>query len=124
MRLSALMTKIVRYMTLLFVISSVTGYSIPAFAAAHQKSKVAIQKNKTHPAIDLKLDLSEKWKDPEAGIQAVNNKNQYTGNEIQKSSLNRSPVKVNCNMDIIQNTLNDVPLSSRLFGECGLNYHY
>ena len=45
-------------------------------------------------------------------------------NILQTSSLKSKPVNVNCDVDVIQNTLNNVPISSRVFGECGLHYHY
>ena len=45
-------------------------------------------------------------------------------NILQTSSLKSKPVNVNCDVDVIQNTLNNVPISSRVFWECGLHYHY
>lgn len=45
-------------------------------------------------------------------------------NILQTSSLKSKPVNVNCDVDVIQNTLNNVPISSRVFGECGFHYHY
>lgn len=51
---------------------------------------------------------------------------QVTNNQnvIQTSAVKSKPVNVNCNVDAIQNTLGYAPLSSRVFGECGLHYHY
>ena len=45
-------------------------------------------------------------------------------NIIQTASPKSKPVNVNCDVDVIQNTLNNAPISSRVFGECGLHYHY
>jgi hypothetical protein len=45
-------------------------------------------------------------------------------NVTQTSAIKNDPVNVKCDVDVIQNTLTDVPLSSRIFGECGLHYHY
>ncbi len=45
-------------------------------------------------------------------------------NATQTASLKRIPVNVNCDVDVIQNILGDVPLASRIFGKCGLHYHY
>jgi len=45
-------------------------------------------------------------------------------NVMQTSAPKSKPVNVNCDVDVIQNTLNNAPISSRVFGECGLHYHY
>ena len=45
-------------------------------------------------------------------------------NIMQTSSLKSIPVNVDCDVYVIQNTLNNVPINSRVFGECGLHYHY
>ena len=52
-------------------------------------------------------------------VETTNNQN-----IMQTSSLKSKPVNVDCDVDVIQNTLNNVPISSRVFGECGFHYHY
>ncbi len=78
-----------------------------------------------NPPSDLVLTLP----DPllaEDKASTSSNQVQVTNDQniLQTSSIKSKPVNVDCDVDIIQNTLNNVPISSRVFGECGLHYHY
>ena len=81
--------------------------------------------DKYDPPSDLILTLpdlmpvTEKFTQPSAeSLLAVNH------SAIQSSAIKKAPVNLKCDVDVIQNTVVDVPLSSRIFGECGFNYHY
>ena len=45
-------------------------------------------------------------------------------NAIQSSAIKKAPVNLKCDVDLIQNSVVDIPISSRIFGGCGFNYHY
>ena len=93
-----------------------------AMPAQAQAPKAFDQYN---PPSDLALTLP----DPllaEDKASTSSNQIQVTNDQniMQTSSLKSKPVNVNCDVDVIQNTLNNVPISSRVFGECGFHYHY
>ena len=46
------------------------------------------------------------------------------GSQIMAGGKKKTPLDVNCGMDVYQNTAPDVPLGNRLTGECDLKYHY
>jgi hypothetical protein len=90
---------------------------------------VQAQVPKTFAPYDPPSDLVLTLPDPllaEAKASASSDQVQVTNDQnILQTSLPKSkPVNVNCDVDVIQNTLNNVPISSRVFGECGLHYHY
>ncbi|MCX7091836.1 MAG: hypothetical protein NTY50_00065 [Methylobacter sp.] len=90
---------------------------------AHAGSQKAF--DKYDPPSDLILTLPDQEFRAEKSSPSINqNVAVRNNNETQTSALKSPPVKVRCNMDVIQNTLDDVPLSNRLFGKCGLQYHY
>ena len=93
-----------------------------AMPAQAQAPKAFDQYN---PPSDLVLTLPDPLlvedKASTSGDQVETTNNQ---NIMQTSSLKSKPVNVNCDVDVIQNTLNNVPISSRVFGECGFHYHY
>ena len=62
----------------------------------------------------------------EVKVSQLNDHNTLTNdqNVIQSSSVKSNPVNVNCGVDVIQNNLNNASISNRVFGECGLHYHY
>jgi len=62
----------------------------------------------------------------EAKVSQLKDHNTLTNdqNVIQSSSVKSNPVNVNCGVDVIQNNLNNASISNRVFGECGLHYHY
>ncbi len=106
------------------VVCVVLWCSIPAYAGSPKaKAKVV---DKSDPPADLILTLPDQWQ--EAGkVSPSINRNMLThnnDNETQASALKRRPVNVDCDMDVIQNTLGDVPLGNRVFGQCDLHYHY
>lgn len=79
--------------------------------------------DKYDPPSDLILTLPDRLlvatKDSQSSNQnlmAINN------NAIQTSTLKR--VNMDCDVNVIQNTLGDMPLTNRIFGECDLHYHY
>jgi hypothetical protein len=87
------------------------------------------QDPKTFEQFDPPSDLVLTLPDPllvEDKASTSSNQVQMTNDQniLQTSSLKSKPVNVNCDVDVIQNTLNNVPISSRVFGECGFNYHY
>ncbi len=81
--------------------------------------------DKYDPPTDLILTLPDQALAAEkTGDSLLRNAAAQNNNETQASALKTVPVNVNCNVDVIQNTVGDVPLSNRIFGECGLHYHY
>lgn len=91
--------------------------------SAHADSRKAF--DKYDPPSDLILTLPDQEFRAEKSSPSINqNIAVQNNNETQTSALKSPPVNVRCNMDVIQNTLGDVPLSNRLFGKCGLQYHY
>jgi hypothetical protein len=104
---------------MLVIFGVVLYLSMPAHA---RKQKTF---DKFDPPSDLILTLpdpmpvADKISQPSSqNLMATNH------NATQTSAIKNVPVNVKCDVDVIQNTLTDVPLSSRIFGECGLHYHY
>ena len=98
------------------VIGVLLCYAMPAQA---QALKAFDQYN---PPSDLVLTLPNPLL-VEDNTSTSNDQVQVTNDQniLQTSSLKSKPVNVNCDVDVIQNTLNNVPISSRVFGECGLH---
>jgi hypothetical protein len=92
--------------------------SIPAYAGNPKAF------DKSDPPSHLILTLSDQWLAEEKVSQPINQGAVTRNNETQTSALKRTPVNVDCDMDVIESTAGDVPLSKQLFGECDLHYHY
>ncbi len=102
---------------------AVAGLIICCSAPAQTNRPKAL--NKPVPRPDLILTLSDQPFVEEKTTPPVNwNVAVKHNKENQVFTVKRVPVKVNCDMDVIQNTLVDAPLSDRIFGECDLHYHY
>ncbi|MCK9394302.1 MAG: hypothetical protein M0Q44_01770 [Methylobacter sp.] len=105
-------------------ISGVAGFvlccSIPAYAGTPKAF------DKPAPAPNLILTLPDQWLAAEKSSPSITSNvlAHHNGNETQTFALKRKPVNVDCDMDVVQNTLGDAPLSNRFFGECDLHYHY
>ncbi|TRX03314.1 hypothetical protein [Candidatus Methylobacter oryzae] len=81
--------------------------------------------NKPVPRPDLILTLPDQPFAEEKTTSSVNsNVAANNRNENQVFTTKKIPVNVDCDMDVIQNTLDDIPLSNRIFGECDFHYHY
>ncbi|MGZ5028675.1 MAG: hypothetical protein ACXWE9_13165 [Methylobacter sp.] len=93
--------------------------SLPAHAG---KAKKMIDKPKT--PVNLILTMPEQWLGEEKANQSVNLNMAAHNNDNPAFTAQKVPVNVKCDVDVIQNTVNEVPLSNRLFGECDLHYHY
>lgn len=102
------------------------------FHAVAAKSEAPVSKSatKTKPPINLILDLPDNFvssKDYNPQIlpntpyfgQKNNDNQQLIAGDKKKRSLN-----VDCGMDMYQNSAPEVPMSSRLTGECDFKYHY
>ena len=99
------------------------GFVLYCSMPAHAGSPKAF--DKYDPPSDLILTLPDQELTTEKLSPSINQTVvTHNNNETQTSALKSPPVNVNCNMDVIQNTVGDVPLSNRLFGKCGLQYHY
>jgi hypothetical protein len=101
------------------VIGVVIFLSIPAHAG----------KQKIFDEFDPPTDLIVTLPDPMLRVDKISQSDSQSllkanHNVTQTSAVKNVPVNVKCDVDVIQNTLIDVPLSSRIFGECGLHYHY
>jgi hypothetical protein len=104
---------------MLIVVYVVFYLSIPAYAG---KQKTF---DKFDPPSDLILTLPYQMPFSDKTSQSDSKSMLATNHNInQTSAIKNVPVNVKCDVDVIQNTLTDVPLSSRIFGECGLHYHY
>lgn len=104
--------------------SGVAGFVLCCSMPAHAGNPKAFDKSGSHP--DLILTLPDQWLAVEKANPSIN-LNMVTHNnndETQASALKKIPVNVDCDMNVIQNTVGDVPLSNRVFGECDLHYHY
>ncbi len=75
---------------------------------------------------NLILTLPDQWLAAEKASPSITSNVlvHHNSNETQTFALKRKPVNVDCDMDVVQNTLGDVSLSNRFFGECDLHYHY
>jgi len=94
--------------------------AIPAYAGSPKPL------DKLAPPPDLILTLpDDQWLAEEKAKPLTNsNMAARNNNETQAFAVKKVPVNVKCDVDVIQNTVNEVPLSNRLFGECDLHYHY
>lgn len=111
--------KVAVFLKILLSVGFVFCCSTPVHAGAPKAF------DKYDPPSDLILTLPDQWPaakklSQSSGQGMVTNNN----NETQTSALKRTPVNMDCGLDVIQNTLGDVPLTNRIFGECGLHYHY
>lgn len=103
----------------LVIVGVILYCSIPVYAGSPKAF------DKYNPPSDLILTLPDQGLTQDKITPSISpNLIAHDNNETQTSALKSPPVNVNCNMDIIQNTVGDVPLSNRLFGKCGLQYHY
>ncbi len=101
----------------MFVIGIVVFCSIPAHAAKQKEF------DKYDPPTDLVLTLPDPLLNTKkADLSTDQMPANY--NAAQTSALKITPVNVDCNVDVIQNTLGDVSLSNRIYGKCGLHYQY
>ena len=101
------------------------GFVLCCSIPAHADNPKAF--DKSDPPPDLILTLPDQWPVAEKVSQSINKSVVAThnnNNETQTPALKRTPVNVNCGMDVVQNTVGDASLSNRFFGECDLHYHY
>lgn len=72
---------------------------------------------------ELVLTLSDHWlqADKQASLKTQNTSD---ADRVIADKLKKAPVKVDCGMDVNQNTGLDNSLGSRLTGECDLHYNY
>jgi hypothetical protein len=106
---------------ILGVVNFVLFCSIPA----HADNPKAF--DKSDPPSDLILTLPDQWPAAEKVSQSINKSMVMTHNsndEAQTPAVKRTPVNVDCDMDVLQNTVGDASLSNRFFGECDLHYRY
>ncbi|MGZ4968782.1 MAG: hypothetical protein ACXV8O_00085 [Methylobacter sp.] len=101
------------------IIGIVLCCSLPAHAG---KPKKAVDKPKA--PVDLILTMPDQWLAEKNASPSVNLNMAAQNNDNQAFTSKKAPVKVKCDVDVIQNTLSEVPLSNRLFGECDLHYRY
>lgn len=103
----------------LFVVGAILCCSIPAHATKQKEF------DKYDPPSDLILTLPDQLLAAKMVSQSsYQNLVTDNGNATQTSALKSPPVNVNCDVDVIQNTLGNVSFSSRMYGKCGLHYHY
>lgn len=80
--------------------------------------------NKSHglilnlPAEDIKTEDSS-WSTHSLAVMPKSR-----DNNIIASGSKKTPLNVDCGMDVYQNTGPDISLTSRLTGECDFKYHY
>lgn len=110
--------KMAIFLKTILAVIIVLCYSMPVHAGPVKTFK------KTAPPVKLILTLPNQWLAAEKTSGLMNAATRDSNNEAQAFALKNKPVNVNCNMDVIQNTVGDAPLSNRLFGKCGLHYHY
>ncbi|MFA6051990.1 MAG: hypothetical protein WC762_05315 [Methylobacter sp.] len=103
-------------------ILGVAGFVLCCSISAHAGNSKAF--DKPDPPSHLVLTLSDQWLAEEKVSQPINRNAATRNNETQTSALKRTHVNVDCDMDVIENTAADVPLSKQLFGQCDLHYHY
>jgi hypothetical protein len=104
---------------MLMIFGFILYLSIPAYA---RKQKTF---DKFDPPSDLILTLPDQMPVTDKASQSNSQSLLATNhNTSQTTAIKNVPVNVKCDVDVIQNTLTDVPLSSRIFGECGIHYHY
>ncbi|MGZ4956618.1 MAG: hypothetical protein ACXV8Q_16040 [Methylobacter sp.] len=101
----------------------VTGFVLCCLMPAHAGSQKAF--DQSDPPSDLILTLPDKWlADEKMNTLSSSDMSAHNNNEAQAFALKKTPVNVDCDVDVIQNAAGDIPLSNRLFGECDLHYHY
>lgn len=104
-------------------ILGVAGFILSCSIPAHAGDSKAF--DKYDPPSDLILTLPDQWPTTEKVNQSINRSEAVHNNsENQTSALQRVPINMDCDINVVQNTAGDVPLSNRFFGECGLHYHY
>jgi len=106
---------------ILGVVGFVHFCSIPAHADNPKKF------DKSDPPAELILTLPDQWPAAEKVSQSINKSvvaAHNSNDETQVPPVKRVPVNVACDMDVVQNTVGDVSLSNRFYGECDLHFHY
>ncbi len=106
-------------------ILGVVGFVLYSSIPVHADNPKAF--DKSDPPSNLILTLPDQLPVAEKVNHSINNSVLAThnnSNEPQTPALKRTPVNVDCDMDVIQNTVGDASLSNRFFGECDLHYHY
>lgn len=105
-------------------ILGVAGFVLCCSIPAHAGNSKAV--DKSDPPPDLILTLPDQWLAAENVSSSISqNVAAHSNNtEPQATTQKKVPVNVDCDMDVIQNPVGDVPLSSQVFGECDLHYHY
>jgi hypothetical protein len=103
-------------------ILGVAGFVLCCSIPTHAGNPKAFDKSDS--SSHLILTLSDQWLEAEKASQPINQSAATRNNETQTSALKRTHVNVDCDMDVIENTAGDVPLSKQLFGQCDLHYHY
>jgi hypothetical protein len=114
--------KTVIFLSIIKRIVGVTGIILLCSLPAHAGKPKTPDKPK--PPANLILTLPDQWLADEKTNKPISMNVAAHNNENQAFAAKKIPVNVKCDVDVIQNTVNDVPLSNRLFGECDLHYHY
>ncbi len=72
---------------------------------------------------ELILTLSDQWLQPEKQSAFKTPKGSDT-NQIVADKIKKTPVKMDCGMDVTPYAYTDNSITSRLSGECDLKYNY
>ena len=110
-------------MAALKTIVGVVGIFLCCAFPAQAKTPLAFDQFNTPSDLVLTLPeplLAEKQDSLSSDRNTVTNDQ----NIMQTSTVKSKPVNVNCGVDVIQNNLNNASINNRVYGECGLQYHY
>ena len=110
-------------MAALKTIVGVVGIFLCCTFPAQAKSPQAF--DQFTPPSDLVLTLPEPLlAEKQDSLSSDRNTVTTDQNFMQTSTVKSKPVNVNCGVDVIQNNLNNASISNRVYGQCGLQYHY